>query len=256
MTVTPKVARPGDAVLVTVTGTKDKAQGKAGGDTLKFFATKKGYQAVFAVALDAKPEPIHVEIETAKNPAIVKVKTVKFPEAKVVVEEEMANPPKAERDLIDADNKAILDSFSNAGEPQFTKAFVRPRGNVSSTFGEWRTFNDGHRSQHLGIDFAAPEGVRINAINSGTVVLVREGFLTGNLVVIAHGGGISSAYYHLSKSTVAEGDKVERGAQIGLVGKTGRTTGAHLHLSVRVPGGFVDPATFLRLKLMPVAPKS
>jgi len=88
------------------------------------------------------------------------------------------------------------------------------------------------------------------------VVLVRDGFLTGNLVAIAHGAGIASAYYHLSKTSVAEGDKVERGAEIGLAGATGRTTGPHLHLSVRVPGGFVDPATFLRLKLMPVVPKS
>lgn len=257
VTVTPKVARPGDAVLVTVTGSKDMPKGNAGSASLHFFAAKRGgFQAVFAVPLDAKPEAIDVEIESAVMPAKVRVKAVKFPEAKVVVEEEMANPPKADRDRIDADNKAILDSFSNTGEPQFVKSFVRPAGKVTSTFGEWRTFNDGHRSQHLGLDVAAREGVKVAAINSGTVVLVREGFLTGNLVVIAHGAGISSAYYHLSKSTVAEGDKVERGAQVGLVGATGRTTGPHLHLSVRVAGGFVDPAAFLRLKLMPVVPKS
>ena len=93
------------------------------------------------------------------------------------------------------------------------------------------------------------------AINTGTVVLVRDGFLTGNSVVIAHGGGISSAYYHLSETLVAEGDKVERGARIGKVGQTGRATGPHLHLSVRVPGGFVDPSTFMRLKLTPATPK-
>lgn len=256
VTVTPKVARPGDAVLVTVTGSKDKPKGNAGAAVLHFFPAKGGFQAVFAVPIDAKPEAIDVEIESAVMPAKVRVKAVKFPEAKVVVEEEMANPPKADRDRLDGDNKAILDSFSNAGEPQFVKPFVRPAGKVTSTFGEWRTFNDGHRSQHLGLDVAAREGVKVAAINSGTVVLVREGFLTGNLVVIAHGAGISSAYYHLSKSTVAEGDKVERGAQIGLVGATGRTTGPHLHVSVRVPGGFVDPGAFLRLKLTPVVPKS
>lgn len=256
VSVSPKIARPGDAVLVTVTGTKDKPKGDAGGAALKFFTAKGGFQAVFAIPLDAKPEDLSIEIESAVNPAKVKVKAVTFPEAKVTVEEEMANPPKADRDRIDADNKAILDVFSNAGEPLFTKAFVRPPGKVSSTFGEWRTFNDGHRSQHLGLDFAAREGAKVSAINAGTVVLVREGFLTGNLVVVAHGGGIASAYYHLSASTVKEGDKVERGAQIGLAGKTGRTTGPHLHLSVRVSGGFVDPAAFLRLKLMPVVPKS
>ncbi len=257
VTVTPRVARPGDAVLVTVTGTKTKPKGDAGGGALKFFPAKGGFQAVFAIPIDAKAEDLSIEVESAVMPAKVKVKAVTFPEAKVIVEEEMANPPKADRDLIDADNKAILDAVAKeAGEPLFTKAFIRPPGKVTSTFGEWRTFNDGHRSQHLGLDVSAREGAKVKAINSGTVVLVREGFLTGNLVVIAHGAGISSAYYHLSKSSVTEGDKVERGALIGLVGKTGRTTGPHLHLSVRVPGGFVDPATFLRLKLKPVVPKS
>lgn len=254
VTVTPKVARPGDAVLVTVTGTTAKPKGEAGGNALSFFATKRGFQAVFAVRLDAKPDPIAVTVDGAAAPAPVKVKAVTFPDVKVVVEDEMANPPKPERDRIDADNQAILAVVARPGEPQFVKPFLRPRGRVSSTFGEWRTFNDGHRSQHLGLDFAARAGAKIVAINAGTVVLVRDGFLTGNSVVIAHGGGISSAYYHLSKTLVAEGDKVARGALIGLVGATGRTTGPHLHLSVRVPGGFVDPAAFMRLRLTPVAP--
>ena len=195
VTVSPKVARPGDAVLVTVTGTDFQPKGDAGGGALKFFRAKGGFQAVFAVPLDAKPEDLSVEIESAINPAKVKVKAVTFPEAKVIVEEEMANPPKADRDRIDADNKAILDSVAKAtGEPMFSKAFIRPAGKVTSTFGEWRTFNDGHRSQHLGLDVHRTEGAKVTAINSGTVVLVREGFLTGNLVVIAHGAGISSAY--------------------------------------------------------------
>ncbi len=255
VTVTPKVARPGDAVLVTVTGAKDTPKGEAGGVGLKFYRARRGFQAVFAVRLDAKAEPIAVAIDGAAKPATVKVKAVTFPEAKVVVEEEMANPAKPERDRIDADNKAILDAVDGAAAPQFVKPFLRPRGRVSSKFGEWRTFNDGHRSQHLGFDIAARTGTPIIAINAGTVVLVRDGFLTGNSVVIAHGGGISSAYYHLSETLVAEGDKVKRGATIGKVGQTGRATGPHLHLSVRVPGGFVDPATFLRLKLTPAPAK-
>ena len=101
VTVSPKVARPGDAVLVTVTGTDFQPKGDAGGGALKFFRAKGGFQAVFAVPLDAKPEDLSVEIESAINPAKVKVKAVTFPEAKVIVEEEMANPPKADRDRID-----------------------------------------------------------------------------------------------------------------------------------------------------------
>ncbi len=252
VTVSPTIAKPGDAVLVTVTGSKDVPKGTANGKPIAFFKAKGGFQGLFAIPLDAKPEPISFEIESAKKPLTVKVKDTVWPEAKVIVEDEMANPPKEDRDRIDADNKAIIDAaIKDKGELQVTKAFRRPAGSVTSVFGEWRTFNDGHRSQHLGVDFGAQEGAKVRAVNAGTVVLVRETFLAGNIVVVAHGAGIASAYYHLSKTNVAEGDVIAQGAEIGLAGHTGRATGPHLHLSIRVPGGFVDPAGFLKLKLAP-----
>jgi murein DD-endopeptidase MepM/ murein hydrolase activator NlpD len=86
-------------------------------------------------------------------------------------------------------------------------------------------------------------------------VLVRDCFLAGNVVVVAHGGGVASAYYHLNKASVAEGDTVAQGDVIGLAGHTGRTTGPHLHLSMHVPGGMVDPAAFFKLKLAPAKPR-
>ena len=140
------------------------------------------------------------------------------------------------------------------GEPQFVRPFRRPPGEVTSRFGTWRTFNDGHRSQHLGLDLFAREGTRVRAINAGTVVLVRDCFLAGNVVVVAHGAGIASAYYHLSQISVAEGDTVAPGDEIGRAGHTGRTTGPHLHLSIHVPGGMVSPAAFFQLKLAPAGP--
>ncbi len=257
VTITPRSARPGDPVLVTVTGTKGTPDGKAHGEALAFFAAKAGYQAVFAVPIDAKDTPITVEIDGIAKPQVVQVRQVTFPDAKVVVEDEMANPPKAERDRIDADNAAIIAAVGKGnGAPQFVRGFRRPQGTVTSGFGDWRTFNDGHRSQHLGLDLAAAEGAKVTAINAGTVTLVRDCFLAGNVVVVAHGGGIASAYYHLSKTSVAEGDVVAQGAVLGAAGKTGRATGPHLHLSVRVPGGFIDPAAFMKLRLAPAAPRT
>ncbi|HMG22132.1 MAG TPA: M23 family metallopeptidase, partial [Kofleriaceae bacterium] len=179
-----------------------------------------------------------------------------FPEASVIVEDELANPDKADRARIDADNAAILGAVAKAkGDPQFVRAFRRPPGEVTSPFGEWRTFNDGHRSQHLGLDLFAREGAVVRAANTGTVVLVRDCFLAGTVVVVAHGGGIASAYYHLSKTSVAEGDAVAQGDEIGRAGHTGRTTGPHLHLSIHTPGGMVDPASFFKLTLAPAGAK-
>ncbi|HLL22479.1 MAG TPA: M23 family metallopeptidase [Kofleriaceae bacterium] len=251
VTVQPKTAHPGDAVLVTVTGATETPKGDAGGQKLQFFRARGGYQAVFAVPL-TQDDPISVEIDSAKKPARVTIAAKTFPESKVAVEEAYANPPSGDRTTIEADNKAILTALAKGdGQAQFTTGFRRPAGATTSPFGEWRTFNEGHKSQHLGIDVVAKEGSPVKAINAGTVAHVGQGFLAGNLIVIAHGGGISSAYFHLSEMSVAAGDTVEAGAVIGKAGKTGRATGPHLHLSVRVPGGFVNPASFFKLPIKP-----
>jgi murein DD-endopeptidase MepM/ murein hydrolase activator NlpD len=256
LTVSPTTVRPGDPVLVTVTGSKELPRGTANGSPLQFFPARIGYQAVFAVALPAKPDPITVEVDSVAQPQTVQVRDTTFPETHVVVEDELANPTKPERERIDADNVAILRAAGKAkGEPQFMRPFRRPPGEVNSVFGEWRTFNDGHRSQHLGLDLFAREGSKVKALDAGTVVLVRDCFLAGNVVVVAHGGGIASAYYHLSAISVAEGDSIAQGDEIGLAGHTGRTTGPHLHLSIHVPGGMVDPAAFFKLKITPAASK-
>jgi murein DD-endopeptidase MepM/ murein hydrolase activator NlpD len=250
VTVAPAKVHPGDPVLVTVTGATDVPRGKAGGAELQFFAAKAGFQAVFAVPLNVNEDHILVEFTAGPKPLSIPIVVKTFPETNVTVEEDYADPPKADRVIIDADNAAIGESYAKAaGAPQFEHGFHRPPGTVTSIFGEWRTFNDGHRAQHLGLDLAAHEGAPVAAIDDGVVALVRDTFLAGTVVVIAHGGGISSLYFHLSKALVAEGDRVAQGGKIGLAGHTGRTTGPHLHLSIHAPGGMVDPASFIKLPI-------
>jgi murein DD-endopeptidase MepM/ murein hydrolase activator NlpD len=166
------------------------------------------------------------------------------------VPDEFASPSAGARKQIAADNRAIRKSFGKpTSAPQFTGAFKQPvaGGKPTSPFGERRTFNGTTKSQHLGLDMTARTGAKVKAINDGTVVLVRSSFLPGVVVVVDHGAGIASAYFHLQRASVIEGDVVERGHEIGRAGQTGRATGPHMHLSVWVPGGFVDPATFLQL---------
>jgi murein DD-endopeptidase MepM/ murein hydrolase activator NlpD len=247
----PKVVHRGDPVLVTVTGVDGAPSGSANGEALQFFRTKHGYQAVVAVELHGDDKPLKIKVGDVER--AVDITPVVFAETDVIVEDELANPPAKEREQIAEDNKAMIKAMRSEGEPQFTRAFVRPRGEITSPFGEWRTFNDGHRSQHLGMDVFAKEGSRVSAVNAGTVTLVRDTFLAGKVVVVEHGAGIASAYFHLSEATVGEGDVVTRGQQIGRAGHTGRTTGPHLHLAMRVSGGFVNPATFFKLRLQPAA---
>lgn len=258
VTIQPKVVHRGDPVLVTVAGERgdDTPTGTAGGAPLQFWKTRAGtYQALVAVPLDTAADEITVAVRGA-NEVVLPLRAKNFAETDIIVEDELANPEAPQRAQIDADNKAIIEAVRTKAEPQWSKPFKRPPGEVTSTFGEWRTFNDGHKSQHLGLDLFAREASPVRAVNAGTVTLVRDTFLAGTVIVISHGGGVGTAYYHLSSTDVAEGDVVARGALIGRAGHTGRATGPHLHISVRVPGGFVDPAGFFKLPIGVPAPSA
>ncbi len=120
--------------------------------------------------------------------------------------------------------------------------FILPiRSLITSSFGNARVFNNQLKSYHGGVDFRAKEGTKIRASNDGKVVLAKNRFYAGNSVIINHGLGIYTGYYHLSEFKVKRGDKVKKGEVIGLSGKTGRVTGAHLHFSMRINGVAVDP---------------
>ncbi|HEX2803337.1 MAG TPA: M23 family metallopeptidase [Sphingomicrobium sp.] len=102
-------------------------------------------------------------------------------------------------------------------------------------------------AMHAGIDLAGPVGTPIHATADGTVI--RAGWNSGgygNLIEIDHGRGIVTRYGHLSKINVNPGDRVNRGAVIGRMGSTGRSTGSHLHYEVRIDDSPVNPIPFMR----------
>ena len=120
-----------------------------------------------------------------------------------------------------------------------------PSGTISSEFG-YRTFDN---SFHRGLDLAAPEGTPYYAADSGTVMYATNdgGYNggAGNWVVISHGNGIVTKYMHSSATYVKPGDQVERGQNIGAVGNTGNSFGAHLHFQVEVDGVAVNPLNYI-----------
>ncbi len=120
------------------------------------------------------------------------------------------------------------------------------KSKITSRFGNKRLFNGVLKSYHSGTDFRAKTGTPIHAVANGRVVLTKNRFFAGNSVIIDHGQGIYTCYYHLSRFRVKPGERVKRGEVIGLAGATGRVTGPHLHYSVRVNGVQVDPIQFTR----------
>ncbi|HKO15550.1 MAG TPA: M23 family metallopeptidase [Gemmatimonadaceae bacterium] len=130
----------------------------------------------------------------------------------------------------------------------WTQPFERPRSSrITSGFGAGRMFNGRLTSSHAGIDFRGRPGDPVLASNRGVVVFVGSFFLAGNVVYVDHGAGVVTGYFHLTQATVVEGDTVQRGQEIGLVGATGRVTGPHLHWSARYGALTVNPMGLVAL---------
>jgi murein DD-endopeptidase MepM/ murein hydrolase activator NlpD len=101
---------------------------------------------------------------------------------------------------------------------------------------------------HNGIDLAAPGGSPILAAYSGTVVAATYSSTMGNYVMIDHGSNLYTIYMHAQTLYVSKGDTVTQGQKIAAVGTTGRSTGNHLHFSVRLNGSYVSPWNYLSKK--------
>lgn len=121
-------------------------------------------------------------------------------------------------------------------------SLIRPvSGTVTSRFGSrWG-------SSHKGIDIGAPKGTTIKAAAAGTVTVSSYGYNGGygNYVIISHGNGVQTVYGHCNTLNVTVGQKVSQGQAIATVGNTGRSTGNHLHLEIRVNGVAQNPQNYL-----------
>ncbi len=129
-------------------------------------------------------------------------------------------------------------------------------GYINSYFGERLSPVTGHKQMHKGVDIAAPIGTKVFATADGVVGYSGHRGNYGKLISINHGLNFMTRYAHLSKRHVKKGDKVKRGDVIGTVGKTGRTTGAHLHYEVRLNNLHVNPIDFLPRNKMYHQPES
>ncbi len=149
------------------------------------------------------------------------------------------------------ESQALRQAFERIlPEPLWSSGFIEPvQGRVSGRFGSRRVINGQSRRPHSGEDIAAPDGTPVKAMSSGLVRLTMDHFFTGKGVVLDHGLGLFSMYFHLSEVDVTQGQMVEKGQPIGKVGATGRATGPHLHWGVRLNGSRIDPYSLLNVSV-------
>ncbi|HEY7171282.1 MAG TPA: M23 family metallopeptidase [Vicinamibacterales bacterium] len=256
--VAARAIEPGELMLVTVTAPVEptRVSLSAFGRRVDAYRTSdRRYEALVGVDLDqaAGDYRVSAEVQTegdalaASRTITVRPKT--FRTRTLHVDPSFVNPPPDVLERIERENALLQQAYAGSAAARlWSSPFLRPVPQAAnSAFGTRSVFNGEPRSPHAGTDFLSPAGTPVKAPNAGRVVIARDLFFSGNTVVIDHGLGLFSLLAHLSRIDVHEGDPVERGALVGLVGATGRVTGPHLHWAVRAGDARVSALSLLAL---------
>jgi len=255
----PKVARQGDVCLVRTSGLASlkSIHGEFQGERfpIAFNNETETYEGLIGIDMSTPPATYEIKVIAADGDNRVYSSALSLRVEKVDFGIQVLSLPP---DMVDLDAK-ILERVNQEArklealfqisrdERLWEGVFLRPvGGEISTGFGLNRIINGQQRSQHTGVDLRAEKGTPVLASNHGVVVLVDEFFFTGKSVILDHGWGLYSMYFHLSEVLVKEGNLVRTGAIMGRVGSTGRSTGSHLHWGIRINRARVDPFALLK----------
>ncbi len=262
LTVEMSSAAPKQGGLVAVTVTSDVALASAvaasGGREFPLERDAEGRRfrglvgvdfesATGARALDLAVEGLCGDRHAARR--TLEVRSGKFPVQKLKVDPAYVEPPASELERIREDKEKVGHVWSS-GDPHrmWNGPFALPvDAPARDNFGSRRVFNGKPRSSHEGADLAAPAGAPVRAPGPARVALADELYFSGGTIILDHGAGLFTMYFHLSRIDVKAGDVVDAGKEIGAVGATGRATGPHLHWGARLDRARINPLGLLEL---------
>jgi len=254
-----RAQQPGELVLLTVeTEQPSSVTGTVFDTEVRFFSTGDPtvWQALLGLDVDLQPGeyPLDLKIVTesgveSSETRMLRVARRTFATRHLTLPEKYVNPPPAVQERIRRETEEVRRIFSVASPERLWEGrFRRPLGGrVISSFGKRSVLNGQPRSVHAGVDLRAPKGTALKAPAGGRVVLAKELYFAGNSIILDHGLGLFSQFAHLSSFKVKEGQLVQPGEIIGLTGRSGRVEGPHLHWSMRLGKGRIDPMSVLWL---------
>ncbi len=241
-------AEQGDVITVSVTGMGELPMPTLEQDISFASFSKKGnaYIAHIGVAHDAIPGeyPISVACGELNVSDIIYVGEREFGRQNMTISTTTVANTRGDEDIAEF-NAAIIPLFDIADEEIYYEGlFIYPCDNLekNTEYGIFRYTNGStSATRHVGIDYDGEIGDNAYATNNGRVVFSDYLAVTGYTVVIEHGAGLKSYYYHLDELNCAVNDMVSTGDIIGYVGTTGYSTGAHLHFEMRIGREPIDP---------------
>ena len=257
--VSPGTLLQGDTAFVeVVAGANLELSGSLLGQELTFIKDEGRYWALAGVNALTAPGGYKLmleatELESGDRLAMQEQFTVTragFGTYNVVVSEERQGLLAA--DVTETERIKVNAAFAGVSEEQlWSGTFGLPLAGemrVTAQFGQRRSYNGGPvASYHSGQDLGADKGVPVLAPMTGTVVLAEPLKVRGNAVILDHGLGVFTGFWHLSQIDVTVGQTVGRGEVVGLVGNSGLSTGPHLHWEMRVLNVPVDPFQWTRV---------
>lgn len=257
LTVDPQTARQGGTLMIQLARPDlAAATAKINGKSIPMTRAAGYFYALAGISRCAKLGPLPLSLvetdtagQTATETATLSVAATAFPVQDITLppgKETLLDPALVNKEA--AELNAIVGRYTPSR--LWSGTFRRPvsGGIISSQFGHRRSYNGGPVGAcgHEGIDFAIAAGTPVYSDARGEVMFAGLTQVRGNMVVVDHGLGVFTAYFHLSEIDVQVGQMVEGGTLIGKVGTTGLSTGPHLHWSMWVNGEYVDPAEWTR----------
>ncbi|QSZ42531.1 peptidoglycan DD-metalloendopeptidase family protein [Sulfurimonas aquatica] len=222
----------------------------------KLAKDKSKYYALIPISYYEKPSDKKLIISYIKDgkkeslSTSIKVKDAKYEKEEIHVQSSKVNPQDKEvKKRISKEYHEAMKIYNTISSYNYLESkFILPiDSNITSDFGKARVYNGSLKGYHSGTDFRAKTPTPILAANDGKVVLVKKRFYSGGTVLLDHGQGIYTCYFHMSAFNVKVAQVVKKGDVLGLSGSTGRVTGPHLHFSARINGIQVDPLQLISL---------
>lgn len=252
--------KQGDVIYLTlnVEGQPASVQGRFRDRLVPFFKTGREGEFGALVGIDMADIPDTADLKAEITyPGSVRTRVFRvavaledFREQRMTLPKDQVDPDAAALKRINLEKekvKAVLAGFTP--ERLWDAGFLVPvEGTITGAFGSKRILNGQPRNQHNGEDIAASLGTPVKATNDGVVKMVDEHFFSGKGVILDHGLGLFTMYFHLDATAVKEGERVKRGDVIGTVGQSGRATGPHLHWGTWLNGSRVNPFALARLQ--------
>ena len=250
-------ANPGQGATVAISVANllpGTPAGRLGEQALHFAPAADGYVALVGLDAFAEPGLYDLEISGGDERGLWQPLRARLPVTATAYDTQYITVGEALDGLLDPAVRATEDAFLHDIFAVFDETqhwegvFTYPVTTtvISAGYGGRRSYNDGPiEIYHTGLDIAAPQGETVSAPAAGVVAFSDVVELRGGIIIVDHGRGVMTGYYHLSERLVNAGDAVAAGQPLGRVGSTGLSSGPHLHWDLRVMGVPVDPLPWI-----------